>query len=46
VQPSEFVKPAFVRPGRLGLREGGRVGAPTLVGKLVALLLLPLTMSH
>ena len=43
VQPSEFVKPAFVVLAAWAFAEGGRVGAPTLVGKLVALLLLPLT---
>ena len=43
VQPSEFVKPAFVVLAAWAFAEGGRVGAPTLVGKLFALVLLPMT---
>ena len=43
VQPSEFVKPAFVVLCAWAFAEGGRVGAPTLAGKLFALLLLPVT---
>ena len=45
VQPSEFVKPAFVVLCAWAFAEGGRVGAPTLAGKLFALLLLPLTIA-
>ena len=43
MQPSEFVKPAFVVLCAWAFAEGGRIGAPTLAGKLFALLLLPVT---
>jgi len=42
VQPSEFVKPAFVVLAAWAFAEGGRIGAPTLVGKLFALVILPI----
>jgi len=45
VQPSEFVKPAFVVLAAWAFAEGGRVNAPTLVSKVMALLILPLTIA-
>jgi cell division protein FtsW len=43
VQPSEFLKPAFVVMCAWAFAEGGRPGAPRLASKVFALLLLPLT---
>src|SRR5271155_4482198 len=41
VQPSEFIKPAFVVLCAWAFAEGGRVGSPALAGKVFAFLLLP-----
>ena len=43
VQPSEFIKPAFVVLAAWAFAEGGRAGAPALAGKALAFLLLPVT---
>jgi len=43
VQPSEFVKPAFVVLCAWAFAEGGRVGSPALAARAIAFLLLPLT---
>ncbi|MBV8473611.1 MAG: cell division protein FtsW [Hyphomicrobiales bacterium] len=43
VQPSEFVKPAFVVLCAWAFAEGGRPGSPALAGKVFAFLLLPAT---
>jgi cell division protein FtsW len=43
VQPSEFIKPAFVVLCAWAFAEGGRGGSPALAGKAFAFLLLPVT---
>jgi cell division protein FtsW len=43
VQPSEFIKPAFVVLCAWAFAEGARVGSPALAGKVFAFLLLPAT---
>jgi cell division protein FtsW len=43
VQPSEFIKPAFVVLCAWAFAEGGRSGSPALAGKAFAFLLLPAT---
>ncbi len=43
VQPSEFIKPAFVVLSAWAFAEGGRAGSPALAGKIFAFLLLPAT---
>ena len=43
VQPSEFVKPAFVVLCAWAFAEGGRAGSPASAARLIAFLLLPLT---
>ena len=43
VQPSEFIKPAFIILVAWALAEGARPGAPKIVARLLALLLLPAT---
>ncbi|MGD1037791.1 MAG: putative peptidoglycan glycosyltransferase FtsW [Roseiarcus sp.] len=43
VQPSEFIKPAFVVLTAWAFAEGGRAGSPALAGKAFAFLLLPTT---
>ncbi len=43
VQPSEFIKPAFVILAAWAFTEGGRSGAPKSLARLLAVLLLPLT---
>jgi cell division protein FtsW len=43
LQPSEFIKPAFVVLCAWAFAEGGRVGSPALAGKILAFLLLPAT---
>jgi cell division protein FtsW len=45
VQPSEFVKPAFVVLCAWAFAEGGRSGSPALAGKALALLMLPATIA-
>jgi len=43
IQPSEFIKPAFVVLCAWAFAEGGRPGSPALGGKVFAFLLLPAT---
>src|SRR6202522_685059 len=43
LQPSEFIKPAFVILAAWAFTEGGRPSAPRLPAKLLALALLPVT---
>ena len=43
LQPSEFIKPAFVILAAWAFTEGGRPGAPRLPAKLLAFALLPVT---
>ena len=43
VQPSEFIKPAFVILAAWAFTEGGRPGAPKAIARTLAFLLLPLT---
>ncbi len=43
IQPSEFIKPAFVVLCAWAFAEGGRAGSPALAGKIFAFLLLPAT---
>jgi len=45
VQPSEFVKPAFVVLCAWAFAEGGRAESPALAGKALAFLLLPATLA-
>src|SRR5579863_3477866 len=43
LQPSEFIKPAFVILAAWAFTEGARPGAPQKLARLLAVLLLPLT---
>jgi cell division protein FtsW len=43
LQPSEFIKPAFVILAAWAFTEGGRASAPKLPAKILAFALLPLT---
>jgi cell division protein FtsW len=43
LQPSEFIKPAFIVLTAWALAEGARPGAPKLVARAIAFLLLPAT---
>jgi cell division protein FtsW len=43
VQPSEFIKPAFVVLAAWAFSEGGRAGSPKILARLLAFLILPLT---
>ena len=45
VQPSEFIKPAFVVLAAWAFTEGGRAGSPRGLARLLAFLLLPLTIA-
>jgi cell division protein FtsW len=45
VQPSEFIKPAFVVLAAWAFTEGGRPGAPKGLARTLAFLLLPLTIA-
>jgi cell division protein FtsW len=45
VQPSEFVKPAFIVLCAWAFAEGGRRGSPALAGKALAFLLLAATVA-
>jgi len=45
VQPSEFVKPAFVVLCAWAFAEGGRAESPALAGKALAFLLLPAALA-
>jgi cell division protein FtsW len=45
VQPSEFIKPAFVVLCAWAFAEGGRLGSPALAARTLALLLLPVTIA-
>src|SRR6185437_11478402 len=45
VQPSEFIKPAFVVLTAWAFTEGGRPGAPKGLARALAFLLLPLTIA-
>jgi cell division protein FtsW len=45
VQPSEFVKPAFVVLSAWAFVEGGRAESPALAGKALAFLLLPAALA-
>jgi cell division protein FtsW len=44
IQPSEFVKPAFVVLAAWAFTEGGRVGATALPAKILSFLILPITL--
>jgi cell division protein FtsW len=43
VQPSEFIKPAFVVLAAWAFTEGGRAGAPRGIARALAFLILPVT---
>jgi cell division protein FtsW len=43
LQPSEFIKPAFVLLAAWAFTEGGRPGAPHLLAKILSFAILPLT---
>jgi len=43
LQPSEFIKPAFVILAAWAFTEGGRISAPKLPAKILSFLILPIT---
>ncbi len=43
LQPSEFIKPAFVVLAAWAFTEGGRISAPKLPAKILSFLILPIT---
>ena len=45
VQPSEFLKPAFVVLAAWAFTEGARAGAPRMMAKVLSFLILPLTIG-